>query len=330
MANKNFTFVDGFSSNSVSTLGDNSTLPSEKERVVREINLLKNKTILINLFPGLRSSLGNNNILNSDIYKEDINFKNKVAFVDSKRNDTNKTIRTSLNPSVLTKTYGLNCTFEDVEKIKSKPFNDVTIDTKSNLKFNDFKNYTMLVDDHGLNTFNGSISVFNRKEEALRLLLTEKNTKGISASLVTTGESMENFNVTISNSLRCTKNSNGISIDESQINTFFDMPNENTTKPFELTTNYKNELRFVNKSVYLVKVFGGNDNKTIKSLFPTPNYYDIKQNTIRPFKDVEFDESDVNFNNMYSKYRYFPSHGTSLDRSVESSVTSIAYRGEKD
>ena len=330
MTNKNFTFVDGFSSSSVLTFGDNSTLPSEKERVVREINLFKNKTILINLFPGLRSSLGNNNILNSDIYKEDIHFKNKVAFVDSKRKNTNKTISTNLNPSVLTKTYGLSCTFEDVEKIKSKPFNDVTIDTNSNLKFNDFKNYTMLVDDHGLNTFNGSISVFNRKEEALRLLLTEKNTKGISASLVSTGESMENFNVTIANSLRCTKNSSGISIDESQINTFFDMPNENTTKPFELTTNYKNELRFVNKSVYLVKVFGGNDNKTIKSLFPTPNYYDIKQNSIRPFKDVEFDESDINFNNTYSKYRYFPSHGASLDKSIENSVTSIVYRGEKD
>ena len=241
--NKNFTFIDGFSSNSALTLGDNSILPSEKERVIREINLFINKTILINLFPGLRSSLGNNNILNSNVYKEDINFKNKVAFVDSKRKNTNKTIGTNLNPSVLTKTYGLSCTFEDIEKIKSKPFNDVTIDTNSNLKFNDFKNYTMLVDDHGLNTFNGSISVFNRKEEALRLLLTEKNTKGISASLVSTGESMENFNVTIANSLRCTKNSNGIAIDESQINTFFDMPNENTTKPFELTTNYKNELR---------------------------------------------------------------------------------------
>ena len=141
---------------------------------------------------------------------------------------------------------------------------------------------------------------------------------------------MENFNVTIANSLRCTKNSNGIAIDESQINTFFDMPNENTTKPFELTTNYKNELRFVNKSVYLVKVFGGNDNKTIKSLFPTPNYYDIKQNSIKPFRDVDFDETDINFNNRYSKYLFYPSHGRSLDRSIESSVTSIAYRGEKD
>ena len=327
MANKNFTFVDSLLVSRELTLADESILPSEKERVSKKINLFKNKTLLVNLFPGLRSSLGKNNILNSKIYNDDIKFKSKNAFVDKKRESLNKTISTDLNPSIFKKTYGLECTFEDVEQIKSKPFSDITLDSKSNLKFNDFKNYTMLVDDHGLKTFAGSISVFNRREEVLRLLITERNLKGISASLITTAE---NFNVMITESFNSVKTSNGISIEETQINAFFDMPNENTTNPFELTTNYKNELRFVNKSVYLVKVFNSNDNKTIKSLFPTPNYYDTKQNSIKPFRDVDFDESDINFNNNYSKYRRYPSHGISLNRRIESTVTSIAYRGERD
>lgn len=332
MANINFTFVDGNAQQEIVDLKDNTTLSQEKERVNKSINIVKNRKFLVNLMPGIRSSLGKNNILNSKIYKKDIKEKQKSsrAFVDAKNTNFNGDVSVFLNPNVIQKTYGLSSTLEDIEKLREKPFVDITIDSNDNKKFNQFKNYTMLVDINGLDSFAGSISVFNRREEALRLLITEKNSKGISASLSTTGESMENFNVNVSKSFECIKTSSGISINESQINAFYDLPNENTTTPFELTTNYKNEVRVVNKSVYFVKVFDSDENKTIKSLFPTPNYYDIKQNSIKPFVDVQLDESDLNFNNSYSKYRYFPSHGTSLDRSIESSVTSITYRGEKD
>lgn len=331
MTNINFTFVDGNVSNNISDFKDFTQLSDEKEKVNKKINIVQGNRLLVNISPGIRSKLGKNNLLNSSIYKKDIKRKlRKKAFVDEKIENYNQDISVFLNPNDVQRTYGLKCTFEDVEKLKESPFVDVTINSGDNKKFNDFKNYTMLIDDKGLDSFAGSISVFNRREESLRLLITEKNIKGISGTLSTTGESMENFNVNVARSLECVKTNGGITINESNINTFYDLSNENTTTPFELTTNYKNEIRTVNKSVYFVKVFTDVDTKTIKSLFPTPNYYDIKQNSIKPFRDVELDVTDINYNNEYSKYRYFPSQGRSLDRSIESNVMSIAYYGEKD
>lgn len=123
--NNKITFIEG----DVLYINNNIDFISQKEQfnLDEKINFIDDKTNIlnINIFIGNFSSYLNNQLLNSDYYKNDRKFKELKyePYFDEKSNN-NRNINIFHNPLVFNKTLGIDSTFY-FDDLYITPFNDV-------------------------------------------------------------------------------------------------------------------------------------------------------------------------------------------------------------
>lgn len=309
----------------------------EQNNLTNKYNYFEKNIFNISIFVGLNSSYCNNNILNSSVYFND----NKIEEQKYKPYNENNSykgnnISTSLNPVIISKTYGQQNPDPVFEKLAYEPFEDTSnienvqnfIDLPLEEKYPKYFNY------YSLSRLNSNISVFGTLEEIDGTLLTEKSLKGITCEIISKSLDARGRAVNFSSNVTLLENKEYLG--EKQKHTIESYSDEEYT---DVVTSddvlLKRSFNYVNKIVngQLTTVLDTSDSTT--SLIPNITnkiiFYTEDDYNISPFIDRNIiDSSNQKSNSDYNIGSIYPAHGHDKDKSQGSGPDSFAYMGELD
>lgn len=318
--NNKITFIEG----DVLYINNNIDFISQKEQfdLDEKINFIDDKTnvLNINIFIGNFSSYLNNQLLNSDYYKNDRKFKELKyePYFDEKSNN-NRNINIFHNPLIFNKTLGINSTFY-FDDLYITPFNDVeNIENDISIYFKDknlinypyYYNSLNSIDKNAEICITGIVEELNDEFTAERLL-----SKGLKAEIISNGLDARNRNISINNNY---------DISEKLIEPFSDEEIDNIVTGNDILLqrkiNYTNVE--INGIIYNVANYTNETNSFMPSLTNKILYYSEDNNFIIPFDDNLSDDI-INDTNIVL------TTGSDYDKSKSSNYDSFAYTKELD
>lgn len=318
--NNKITFIEG----DVLYINNNIDFISQKEQfdLDEKINFIDDKTnvLNINIFIGNFSSYLNNQLLNSDYYKNDRKFKELKyePYFDEKSNN-NRNINIFHNPLIFNKTLGINSTFY-FDDLYITPFNDVeNIENDISIYFKDknlinypyYYNSLNSIDKNAEICITGIVEELNDEFTAERLL-----SKGLKAEIISNGLDARNRNISINNNY---------DISEELIEPFSDEEIDNIVTGNDILLqrkiNYTNVE--INGIIYNVANYTNETNSFMPSLTNKILYYSEDNNFIIPFDDNLSDDI-INDTNIVL------TTGSDYDKSKSSNYDSFAYTKELD
>jgi hypothetical protein len=318
--NNKITFIEG----DVLYINNNIDFISQKEQfnLDEKINFIDDKTNIlnINIFIGNFSSYLNNQLLNSDYYKNDRKFKELKyePYFDEKSNN-NRNINIFHNPLVFNKTLGIDSTFY-FDDLYITPFNDVeNIENDISIYFKDknlinypyYYNSLNSIDKNAEICITGIVEELNDEFTAERLL-----SKGLKAEIISNGLDARSRNISINNKY---------DISEKLIEPFSDEEIDNIITGNDILLqrkiNYTNVE--INGIIYNVANYTNETNSFMPSLTNKILYYSEDNNFIIPFDDNLSDDI-INDTNIVL------TTGSDYDKSKSSNYDSFAYTKELD
>lgn len=305
----------------------NFLTPREKEKIKKEYNYVDKKGVVsIFFFAGsLNSTFSNNQILNSNFYKQDFKIKESSLTPFKDDNDyLGNSIETSLNPVSINKTYGQSNPSEIWQEILEEPFDDAeNIENISDmLKDEELLKYARYYNSFFLSGFNGNISIFNTIKEVDGTMLIEKNIKGISVEIQNGSTDSLNRVNNISNSINIQDTFNNSSLESFLEFEVESIPNRES----QVIKPYKYTVKIVNGIGISTLDTSEESFSSVPSLTNRELYYTDDVSTISPFNDGETETLNQDIN----KKNFFMSLGYDIDKNLGGKPDSIAFIGEND
>lgn len=311
---------------------------SDNNKITQKYNFFKENVLNINIFIGFGSTYCKNNICNSEVYKNDILYKNKRTsyFNDSESYKGNK-ISINTNSLIFKKTYGLENPDELFEKIQEEPFEEANNIENVSEFFNmatEVK-YPRYFNHYSLSRLNSNISIFGTIEEIDGTNLTERSIKGIKCEIISNGTDARERAINFSDKTSLQE----LKIDENNkqsysIESYSDEEYEDIVTGED--TLLKRSFAYINKVIngQVVTVFDTSESTSsfVPRLTNKIIFYTEDSNSISPFEDRSIVENrdNQNSNSDYNRGDVYPSHGHDRDNSFGSGPDSSAHTGELD
>ncbi len=311
---------------------------SDFNKILKKYNYFSNNCFNISLFVGLESKYTKNNICNSEIYFQDLNYLEKRTkyFNDSENYKGNK-LEVQNNTLILKKTYGIDNPDELFEKVAEAPFEEIEnienittfFEMPSELKYPRYFNY------YSLSRLNSNISIFGTIEEIDGGILTERSLLGLKCEVISSGTDARGRTINFSNSItlqESEKDENGkqkSSIESYSDEEYADLVTGNDTL---LKRSFAYTNKIINGQVVTVFDTSQNTSSLIPRLTNKIIYYSEDNNNILPFNDRSIVENSNNQMslNEYNKGDIYPSHGYDSDNTYGAGPDSKAYIGDID
>ena len=322
--------------NIISTFRNNWLYDLDAAKKNELYNCLNKNTMYINLFVGLNSSYSMNNMINSNIYKNDEKVKSNkfTAFKEDKEYKGNN-LDTNLNPLLVSTSYGLKNPDDLFEIVDNEPFEDT--DNIENVEHffgmsNEMK-YPKYFNHYSISRLNANISVFGTIEEIDGSMLTERSLKGIKCEIIKSGMDARERAVNFSDSitlLEMNSDENNNSIQKYSIESYSDEEYQGivTGNDELLKRSFSYTTKIINGQA--VTVF--DTTNSASSLIPRMTnkiiFYTEDDNSIAPFVDrniIPVNSSNHSSNNEYNTGNVYPSHGRDNDNSQGSGPDSFSF-----
>lgn len=303
----------------------------EKFKIRKNFNCLSKEGIFdIRIFGGLNSSFASNQILNSNIYKEDSFLgKNIKPFNDSEEYKGNN-LDSLMNPAKRCITYGQDDASEEFDELKNLPFEDLDSDESIKGYFFNAKNitYPKYFSDYSIDQLSSSISFFGIVDSLSYKTTHMQNLKGIKLDIVSNSNDSRGRQVNIVDNTRYID-------EEKNIESFFDVLNDSNisnnsnqiTGSFEYTKTVLN-----NKNILVFN--DGNQYSTVINKGTNSEYYVLSENNnVKPFDDrntVEFSTINdlIDLNTGYNDFDIFSTTGTNNNNANGGLPESIVFIGD--
>lgn len=302
--NKKICFVESQSDNIQYTNIDNS-FPSDDIYFKKEykFNIVLNNNCFIKLNAGVFSNDRQNNLIHSDIYKNDEDYIHKGIFLPFKENNEkiygNK-IDAKLNPLIYKKAIGTNYS-EDFDDFGTEPYRDIKY-LNSNSELINFRYY---LNSYFVQNLMQSIDILNVVNSLNGNVIIENIFQGLIVYF-SNSDYLNRQNIVIDE----------IDINENTISGFLDQNNSDDIEESSLIrTKYKYETRVIDGKEYTVFLAGGVDDVSyVSALTSEILFYNEENNYILPFND-SITEEEAQQNIITS------ARGSDSDASYNESIT---------